>query len=169
MVLGAFGGGAALLAAVRPLGAAHPSPMLDVRLFRIGAFSGASGSIALVFFALFGSIFFLTQYLQGVLDYTRSRPASARCPIAAGLVVGGPLSAKLAERFGNRLVVAAGLTHRRRAGLALLAQVDVDSGYGLVAAVDGGARGRHGHLDGARHRVDHERAPARPTRASAPR
>ena len=31
-------------------------------------------------------------------------------PIAAGLIVGGPMSAKLAGRFGTRTVVAAGLT-----------------------------------------------------------
>ena len=85
--------------------------MLDVRLFRIGAFSGASGSIALVFFALFGSIFFLTQYLQGVHGLHRARGGRSHAARSrAGLVVGGPLSAKLAERFGNRLVVAAGLT-----------------------------------------------------------
>ncbi len=31
-------------------------------------------------------------------------------PVAGGLIVGGPLSAKLAARFGTRAVVAAGLT-----------------------------------------------------------
>ena len=56
--------------------------MLDVRLFRIGAFSGASGSIALVFFALFGSIFFLTQYLQGVMDYTALEAGVRTLPVA---------------------------------------------------------------------------------------
>src|SRR5215204_6361102 len=34
------------------------SPMLDVRMFRIRRFTGASVSIALVFFALFGAIYF---------------------------------------------------------------------------------------------------------------
>ena len=55
------------------------SPMLDVRLFRIRRFTGASVSIALVFFALFGAIYFLTQYLQGVLDYTPFQAGSG-CP-----------------------------------------------------------------------------------------
>ena len=110
MVLAAFGGGAALLAVFARWELRAPSPMLDMRLFRIGAFSGASGAIALVFFALFGSIFFLTQYLQGVMDYTALEAGVRTLPVAAGLVVGGPLSAKLAERFGNRIVVAAGLT-----------------------------------------------------------
>ena len=83
--------------------------MLDVRLFRIRRFTGASVSIALVFFALFGAIYFLTQYLQGVLDYTPFEAGVRMLPVAGGLILGGPLSAKLAERFGTRAVVAVGL------------------------------------------------------------
>ena len=52
-----------------PGSCAPRSPMLDVRLFRVRRFSGASVSIALVFFSLFGAIFFLTMYLQEVKDY----------------------------------------------------------------------------------------------------
>ena len=70
--------------------------MLDVRLFRIRRFTGASGAITLVFFALFGAIFFLTQYLQDVLDYSPLEAGVRMLPIAAGLILGGPLSAKLA-------------------------------------------------------------------------
>ena len=40
--------------------------MLDMKLFRMPTFSGASLSIGLAFFSLFGAIYFLTQYLQGV-------------------------------------------------------------------------------------------------------
>src|SRR3546814_7285345 len=42
-------------------------PMLDVRFFENPRFSAASGAITLTFFALFGSLFLLTQYLQSVL------------------------------------------------------------------------------------------------------
>ncbi len=109
------------------------APMLDLRLFRNGAFSGASGALALVFFALFGTIFFLTQYLQGVLDYTALEAGVRTLPVAAGLIVGGPLSAKIAARAGARPVVAAGLVIVAGA-LSLLSLVEVGSGYGLVAA-----------------------------------
>ena len=54
-------------------------PMLDVRLFRNRRFSAASGAIALAFFALFGTIFFLTQYLQMVWATARWRPGSGSC------------------------------------------------------------------------------------------
>ena len=38
--------------------------MLDLALFRNPRFSASSAAISLAFFALFGMIFFLTQYLQ---------------------------------------------------------------------------------------------------------
>jgi MFS family permease len=54
-------------------------------------------------------------------------------PVAIGLVLGGPLSAKLAERIGTRNVVAGGLVVVA-AALLLLTGADADSGYGIVAA-----------------------------------
>jgi hypothetical protein len=35
--------------------------------------------MTMIFFALFGSMFLVTQYLQNVLGYSASRPASACC------------------------------------------------------------------------------------------
>ncbi len=109
-------------------------PMLDVRLFRNRRFSAASGAIALAFFALFGTIFFLTQYLQSVLGYGAFDSGLRVMPVAAGLILGGPLSAKLSERIGTKRVVGAGLAFVA-VGLTMLSGAEVDSGYGLVAAV----------------------------------
>jgi EmrB/QacA subfamily drug resistance transporter len=108
------------------------SPMLDVRLFRIGRFSGASVSIGLVFFSLFGAIFFLTMYLQEVKDYGPLAAGLRITPVAVGLVLGGPLSAKLAHRFGTRTVVAAGLTIVA-AALLVMSSMDGATGYGEIA------------------------------------
>ena len=79
-----------------------------MRLFRNPRFSGASAAITLAFFALFGTIFFLTQYLQGVLGYSALEAGVRTMPVAVGLILGGPISAKLAERVGTKLVVAGG-------------------------------------------------------------
>jgi EmrB/QacA subfamily drug resistance transporter len=108
-------------------------PMLDVRLFRNGAFSGASSAIALVFFALFGTIFFLTQYLQGILDHTALEAGIRTLPIAGGLMLAAPASAKLAARVGTRPVVTGGLVVVAT-GLVGLSTVDGDTAYGMVAA-----------------------------------
>jgi EmrB/QacA subfamily drug resistance transporter len=132
VVLGGFGGSLAILATFVAWELRTKSPMLDVRLFKVRRFSGASVSIALVFFALFGAIYFLTQYLQGVMDYSALQAGIRVTPVAAGLIIGGPLSAKLAERLGTRAVVAGGLTVVA-AALLLMSGADADSGYGLIA------------------------------------
>jgi EmrB/QacA subfamily drug resistance transporter len=133
LVLGGFSFAAVALAAFVAWELRTSSPMLDVRLFRVRRFSGASVSIALVFFSLFGAIFFLTTYLQSVMDYDALAAGLRVTPVAIGLVLGGPISAKLAARIGTRSVVAGGLVVVA-AALLLLSGADADSGYGLIAA-----------------------------------
>ena len=70
---------AALVAAFAAWERHTPEPMLDVRLFRNRRFSAASGAITLSFFAMFGAIFFLTQYLQLVLGYVGVRAPACGC------------------------------------------------------------------------------------------
>jgi hypothetical protein len=53
--------------------------MLRIEFFRNPRFGAASGAIMLVFFALFGSVFLLTQHLQFVLGYTPSRQECGSC------------------------------------------------------------------------------------------
>ncbi len=106
--------------------------MLDIALFRNPRFSASSAAISLAFFALFGMIFLLTQYLQQVRGYDALEAGLRTLPVAAGLIVGGPLSAKLAERLGIRIVVPAGLTFVAL-GLAMLSLADAGSSYGLIA------------------------------------
>jgi predicted MFS family arabinose efflux permease len=108
-----------------------PHPMLQLRLFRDARFSAASVAIALAFFALFGSLFFLTQYLQLVLGYG-AFPAGARTvPVAAGLIIGSGLSAPANARLGTKVTVAVGML-LSAAGLAVLTGASPTSGYGTV-------------------------------------
>jgi hypothetical protein len=106
-------------------------PMLRMSFFKNPRFSAASVSISLVFFALFGSIFLITQYLQFVLGYTPLQAGVRVMPVAT-LIVAAPLSARLAERFGTKVVVGAGLLIVS-AALGLLSTVSATSGYLLVA------------------------------------
>ena len=132
-ILAAFAVAAAILGAFMAWELRTSEPMLDIRLFSNPRFSGASAAITLTFFAMFGSIFFLTQYLQGVLGYTALEAGVRVTPIAVGLILGGPISAKLAAKFGTKVVVAAGLT-LVAVGLSIVTQFAVDSTYGIVAA-----------------------------------
>src|SRR3954469_13179028 len=132
VVVAAFAASALVLAVFVAWERRAPAPMLDLALFRNPRFSASSAAISLAFFALFGVIFFLTQYLQEVRGYSALAAALRTLPVAAGLVVGGPFSAKLTERLGIRIVVPLGLTLVSGA-LYLLTLADATSGYGLIA------------------------------------
>ncbi len=84
-------------------------PMLDLKLFQNPRFAVASGGITLVFFAMFGMFFMLTQYLQGVLDYSPLGAAVRLLPISVVMMVVAPQTPKLVNRFGANSVGTAGL------------------------------------------------------------
>ncbi len=85
------------------------SPMLDLHFFQNPRFSAASGAIMLVFLALFGTIFLLTQYLQTVLGYSTLKAGAILIPQSAALMIFAFLSPRWVVRFGNKAVVAFGL------------------------------------------------------------
>jgi EmrB/QacA subfamily drug resistance transporter len=84
-------------------------PMLDVRVFRIARFSAASSSVAIAFFGLFGFIFLITQYFQFVRGYSTLSAGVHTLPFAVAAGVMAPVAARLAIRFGAKVVVACGL------------------------------------------------------------
>lgn len=102
--------GLALLAAfvVRERRVAHP--MLDLALFRNRRFSAASGAIAAAFFALFGFIFLVTQYLQFLLGYSPLQTGVRMLPVALALGASAVVAPRLALRLGTKAVVAGGLS-----------------------------------------------------------
>jgi EmrB/QacA subfamily drug resistance transporter len=109
-------------------------PMLDVRFFQNPRFSGASIAVTLIFFAMFGSLFFLTQYLQNVLGYSALQAGLGFAPLAAMLMIAAPNSARLTARFGTKIVVTGGMAVTAGA-LLLLTQATVHSGYLLIGVV----------------------------------
>jgi EmrB/QacA subfamily drug resistance transporter len=107
-------------------------PMLDVTFFKNPRFTAASGSITLVFFAMFGSIFVLTQYLQFVLGYSPLETGIRMLPFAATMMVVAPSSAKIVERFGTKATVTTGMLFVT-GGLVSMATLQVDTAYGGIA------------------------------------
>ena len=106
----------------------NPNPMIDVRVFTNRAFSAASGALALTFFALFGSLFVLTQYLQLVHGYSTLAAGIMALPFALAMGAVSPVSSVLAQRFGVRRIVPAGLA-MMAGGLWWLSSVTATTGY----------------------------------------
>jgi predicted MFS family arabinose efflux permease len=108
-------------------------PMLDLRFFRNPRFTAATTAITLVFFAMFGSYFIFTQYLQFVRGYDPLSAGIRMLPWALAYMASATQSAKLVERFGQRLVVSSGLVIAA-AGLGIVAATSsLTSSYWLFA------------------------------------
>jgi EmrB/QacA subfamily drug resistance transporter len=84
-------------------------PMLDMHFFRNPGFSAGTGGMILVFLAMFGVMFLLSQYFQLVLGYTPLSTALRLLPMAPIMIVVAPLTPRLSARFGAHVVVAAGM------------------------------------------------------------
>ncbi len=78
-----------------------PEPMLDMHYFKRPAFSTGTGGMILVFVAMYGVMFLITQYFQLVLGYSALSAALRLMPIAAIMMVVAPMTPRL-ERAVRR-------------------------------------------------------------------
>ena len=101
--------GAALLAAFIAWEIRTDHPMLNLEFFQNPRFSAGAGAISIGFFALFGLVFGMTQYLQFVQGFTPLEAGLRMLPVALGMVTGAGLSHRVVHRWGSKRVVAAGL------------------------------------------------------------
>jgi len=134
VIVAAFVTGAVLLAAFIVWEARSDHPMLDVSFFKNPRFSAASAAVTLVFFSMFGALFFMSQYLQFVLGYDALQSGVRLLPVAFALVVAAPLSSSLVARFGTKYIVTLGLACVA-ASMVIFSHATTASGYGLVALV----------------------------------
>ena len=129
LILGSFALGVVLIGTFVWWEMRTDHPMLDVRFFKNLRFSAASSGITLLFFALFGSVFLLTQYLQFSLHFSPLETGVRMLPFAATMMVVAPLSALVVARIGTKITVTLGLTIVTVA-LVTLTGLNADSSYG---------------------------------------
>jgi EmrB/QacA subfamily drug resistance transporter len=103
-------------------------PMLDMRFFRNPAFSTGTGGMVLVFLAMFGVMFLITQYFQLVLDYSPLSAAVRLLPMAPIMIIVAPMTPRLSTRFGAHRVVASGML-LITAGLLMFRALDLHTAY----------------------------------------
>lgn len=85
------------------------APLVDVRLFRRRAFSGAVLGNLISLLALSGLLLFLSQHLQLVDGLSPLAAGLRLLPLTLGALVGAPLAARLVRRAGVAAAVAGGL------------------------------------------------------------
>ncbi|MFB8211014.1 MFS transporter [Streptomyces sp. NPDC056010] len=97
-------------------------PMLPMQLFRDRGFFGINIASMLMYLGMFGAIFLLSQYLQGVLGYSPTEAGLRMLPWTGMPMLVAPIAGMLSDRFGGRPVVVTGLA-LQAVGLALFALV----------------------------------------------
>jgi hypothetical protein len=95
-------------------------------------FTAASLAITLGFFALFGFIFLVTQYLQLVQGYSAFQAGVRTLPFAIAMVVAAVASPGIVRRVGTKLVVASGLV-LMAGGFAIASTNDATTSYTVIA------------------------------------
>jgi EmrB/QacA subfamily drug resistance transporter len=132
VTLGLGGAGVAALAAFVWWELRISDPLIDLRVFTSRAFSAAAGAVTVIFFALFGSLFLLTQFLQLVQGYSPLAAGVRALPFALAMAAASPVSPLLAERFGTRVIMPGGMA-LMGLGLADLSTAGVHTAYPLIA------------------------------------
>ncbi|TVL89228.1 MFS transporter [Streptomyces sp. SAJ15] len=129
-ILGSLAGGLVLVGLFVFVELRVDNPSFDVRLFRNARFTGASVAVMLVFFGLNGSMYYTSFYLQGVHGQSPLTCGLTLAPVAAGVLLGAPLSAPLVKRWGVGPVVATAML-TAAVGFGSYVFLDQHSGLGL--------------------------------------
>jgi EmrB/QacA subfamily drug resistance transporter len=85
------------------------APMLDLSLFRVRAFSASNVSGFMMSAGMFGSILFLTLYIQQMLGASPLEAGLKTMPWTGTIMLVAPLAGLLAGRIGPRPVVVVGM------------------------------------------------------------
>jgi DHA2 family multidrug resistance protein-like MFS transporter len=107
-------------------------PMIDMRLFRIPAFSVSLAINFLSIFVAIGYFLFVAQYLQLVLGLSPLQAGIWSVPSAIGFIVGSNVAPRLVRRVRPAVVMTCGLS---LAAVGLVVLTQVGSSDGLTAVV----------------------------------
>ncbi|MDP2712349.1 MAG: MFS transporter [Solirubrobacteraceae bacterium] len=84
-------------------------PMVDFAFFGSRTFLGANIVAFIISFAMLGMFFFLTLYMQNVLDYSPLETGVRFLPTTLMVIVVAPIAGRQTDRIGPRPLITAGL------------------------------------------------------------
>jgi EmrB/QacA subfamily drug resistance transporter len=109
-ILASFAVAAVLLVAFVLLERHQRLPMLDLSLFRNSTFSGANAAMLLVGLAMFGVFFYVSLFMQQVLEFSPVEAGATFLPMTVLVILVAPQAGRLTDRIGARWLVGTGLT-----------------------------------------------------------
>jgi EmrB/QacA subfamily drug resistance transporter len=133
-VIVALAAGAVLVVAFVLYELRADEPMLPLSFFADRGFAVTNVVSMAMYFGMFGSIFFLSQYLQNVLGNTPLQAGEKLLVWTGATMVVSPLAGIFSERYGSRLFMVAGLGLQAAALGWLAALASVHQSYaGMIA------------------------------------
>ncbi len=109
-------------------------PMLPMQFFANRGFAVTNAVSLAMYFGMFGSIFFLSQFLQNVLHNTPLQAGIKLLVWTGATMVVSPLAGYFSERVGSRLFMVAGLGLQALALGWLATEVSVGQSYASMIA-----------------------------------
>ena len=128
LIVGLFATAALLLLAFVMVERRRSQPMLDLSLFRISTFTGASAVAFALSASMFAMFLYITLYLQGVLGYSPLEAGMRFLPITLLSFLIAPIAGRLSSRLPARGFLAGGLA-LVALGLFLMSGLDRDSSW----------------------------------------
>lgn len=110
----------------------NSDPLIELRLFGEKVFTGGAVLLTVSVFAIFGLLFTMPQYFQGINGSDALHTGLKLLPFIGGMTVGAKLAEPVEAKVGTRLVVMAGFLVMA-AGFLLGAFTDLGTGYGYTA------------------------------------
>ncbi|HEX8276576.1 MAG TPA: MDR family MFS transporter [Longimicrobiaceae bacterium] len=107
-------------------------PVIPLRLWRSGIFTFSNLAILCIAMAMFGSIYFIPVFVQGVIGAGVAQSGAVLTPMMLSLVVMSAVNGQIVSRTGRyKVPVLVGIA-LVGAGFFLLTQMDRQTGYGAI-------------------------------------
>ncbi|MEV8553715.1 MFS transporter [Streptomyces glaucescens] len=128
LTLGAFGAAVVILVTFVLIERRSPQPITPLHMFADRNRAGTYGMMLSLAAAIFGMFFFLTLFVQNVLDFSPLQAGLAFLPVSAVIAVGAGLASQLLPRYGPKPFMVLGAL-LAAVGLAWLTLTDIHSTY----------------------------------------
>jgi EmrB/QacA subfamily drug resistance transporter len=110
------------------------APILPLAIFRSLPFRGTNIAGFVLMFSVLGVLLYMAIYMQAVLGFSALKAGLLYLPATVPIALLGPVSARLAERFGASPVTAVGMVFLAAAG-GVETRLTASTDYGLIVAL----------------------------------
>jgi EmrB/QacA subfamily drug resistance transporter len=126
--IGGLAASAVLLAAFLVNEQRRAHPLVPLSIFRVKGLAAADATQVIAWAGFFSMFFFVTLYMQNVLDFTPLESGLSYVPVSVGIGLGSTVATKMFVRTGTRPIIVSG-SLLSAGGILWLSRIPVDGTY----------------------------------------